>query len=150
MSEPTQPSSRETQRATKVEVLTAAEARRRLREGARAENGELMPGARKRPMLKRLLAGVPGVPTVYGLWIYLMDDNAPDLQRLMILSMFLYVVFPTDFLPEALFGPLGLTDDIAVFWGLLKFIGSDKLKPYREEAKRRLRAKGGEEGSIRE
>lgn len=89
--------------------------------------------------LRRLLARVPGVPTLYGLGLYLMDDEGSDLHRFLILMMLLYFISPVDLLPDYLLGPLGFTDDLGMLMGLVRFIGSEQLEPYRDEARRRLR-----------
>jgi uncharacterized membrane protein YkvA (DUF1232 family) len=95
--------------------------------------------SRRRSGFKSFLARVPGIPTLYGLWIYLMDDESSDLHRFLILLALLYLISPADLLPEYILGPLGLVDDVAAIGILIKFIGSPALAPYREQARKRLR-----------
>jgi len=85
-----------------------------------------------------MLAHVPGVPTAVGLWLYLMDDEAPDLHRLLILLAILYLLDPIDIIPDFM-GLFGFADDAAVALFVVKFIGSKTLEPYRFRARKLLR-----------
>ena len=86
-----------------------------------------------------MLRLIPGATTALALWCYLMDEDAPAGHRLAILLSVLYLATPFDFVPEAALGLLGLADDAAVFMGLLSFVGSSALRPYRTQARRWLR-----------
>jgi uncharacterized membrane protein YkvA (DUF1232 family) len=69
----------------------------------------------------------------------MLDDDAPAKHRLAVLGSFLYLLWPGDMMFDYFMGPLGLTDDLAVLWGLVMFLGSENLKPYRHVARRWLR-----------
>ena len=84
---------------------------------------------------RRWLRRIPGMTWLTALWFFLMDDDAPTTKRFVVLLAFVYLISPFDFLPEALLGPLGLMDDLAVLWWLIKFVGSETLRPYRAQAR---------------
>ncbi|OPZ07869.1 MAG: hypothetical protein BWZ08_01558 [candidate division BRC1 bacterium ADurb.BinA292] len=88
--------------------------------------------------LRYLFSYVPGVTTLVALWLYLLDEHASSLHKLSIVLTFLYFVWPLDLLKD-LFVGLGYLDDLAIFYGLVRFIGSETLRPYRLEARRWLR-----------
>ena len=92
--------------------------------------------------LGSLLALIPGVPTLVGLFFYLMDEEAPVRHRLAIAASFFYVIYPFDAIKDFWiihFIPIGYADDLAVLVGLIMFLGSKNLDPYRERARRWLR-----------
>lgn len=90
------------------------------------------------PKLKRAIARVPGLSDVLALYYYLNSDRAPLRHKISILATLAYFILPIDAIPDFL-GPLGYTDDIAVALGLISFIGSDIMLPYRIYARRWLR-----------
>ncbi len=89
--------------------------------------------------LKYMLSLIPGVTTLVGLWFYLLDDECPTTHKFLILLALFYLVWPLDIVPERFFAALGLVDDIAVLFMLVRFLGSETLRPYRREARRWLR-----------
>lgn len=94
----------------------------------------------RRPRWGPLLVHVPGVKTALALWFYMMDEQADPKHRLAILASLIYLVVPFDLIHDVLvrlFG-FGILDDIAVIFGLLQFLGSGNLAPYREQARRWL------------
>lgn len=103
-----------------------------------AEHGRARPRAAQgswSPM-RRLLAHMPGVPTLVGLWSYFNHALTPFNHKLWIAAAAAYVVWPRDLLPEL---PLGLIrgglDDVGVIVGLISFLGSERLAPYRLRAR---------------
>ncbi len=104
-------------------------------QGARSQKAAARPG------MGSVLAYVPGVPTLVGLWFYLLDTDAPVKHRLAIMASMIYLVYPADAIADvfALLGGVGLVDDLAVFTGLAMFLGSKNLNPYREKARRWLK-----------
>lgn len=86
------------------------------------------------PKLKRVIARVPGLADVLALWYYLNSDLAPLKHKVSILATLAYFILPIDAIPDVL-GPLGYTDDIAVALGLIRFIGSEVMLPYRRYAR---------------
>ena len=127
----------ETPRQPRIEIIPpGAEGR-----GPRPEPGDLEVAGgprRKRSPFKVMLSMIPGVNTLYALWLYLLDDSGSDLHRLLILFALFYLISPMDAVPDFL-GPFGFADDAGVIFFLVKFIGSAALQPYRERAKERLR-----------
>jgi len=97
--------------------------------------------------LKRFFRCIPGVPSIVALYSYLLDDDAPTRHKLAILGSFLYFIWPGDLISDLFLGP-GYVDDLAVFWGLLQFIGSDNLQPYRDAAKKWLRGEIDDPGKL--
>lgn len=80
----------------------------RLREGAISLSKEWFgtPGVRVMLMLWLL-------PDLVRLMIKLLEDvRVSLLDKLFILSVLLYVIFPIDFLPEMLAGPFGFVEDL--------------------------------------
>ena len=56
-------------------------------------------------------------------WKLLMDPQVSPLVKLVPLATLLYIISPVDFIPEAIFGPLGLTDDLVLLlFGVRGFI----------------------------
>lgn len=90
------------------------------------------------PKLKRTIGRVPGLADVLALWYYLNSDRAPWKHKLSIVATLAYFILPIDAIPDIL-GPLGYTDDIAVALGLIRFIGSDLMYPYRLYARKWLK-----------
>jgi uncharacterized membrane protein YkvA (DUF1232 family) len=133
----------------RVEVIAPGEGPRFEPEDADvvpAEVGRARPRGRQPAWspLRRLLAHVPGVPTLVGLWAYLHHDEAPLQHKLCIAMAAAYVVWPRDLLPELRLGLFrGNIDDAAVVIGLITFIGSERLAPYRKRAKAWLRGEAG-------
>lgn len=99
---------------------------------------EAPPPPRVRGM-RRLLRWIPGANSVVAVCHYLMDDEAPATRRFVVLLSLIYLISPMDLIPDWVTGPLGFADDFAVFWGLLTFLGSATLKPYRLQARAWLR-----------
>ena len=95
--------------------------------------------ARRTSPLKALFVRLPGVTTLVALWLYLLDDEAPDLHRLLLLLMLIYLIWPFDIIGDFVLGPLGFADDLLILGFLIKFIGSENLAPYRNHARRLLR-----------
>ena len=98
--------------------------------------------------IKYLLSFLPGVTSLVALWIYMLDDDSPTSHKISIFLSILYLIYPGDLISEMVFGPLGFADDLAVFLGLVAFIGSDTLKPYRIQARRWLRGQPIENPAI--
>ena len=90
------------------------------------------------PKLKRVAAMVPGVSDVLALYYYMNSGKAPLKHKISILATLAYFIMPLDAVPDFI-GALGYVDDVAVALGLIKFIGSETMKPYRDYAKRWLR-----------
>ncbi len=72
------------------------------------------------------------------LWYYMNSERAPLRHKVSILATLAYFLVPLDAIPDIL-GPLGYTDDIAVALGLIGFIGSEVMHPYRLYARRWLK-----------
>lgn len=94
------------------------------------------------PKLKRVVASVPGISNVYALYCYLKSGRASVRDKAAIVASLAYFLIPTDLIPDFIPG-LGYVDDVAVAVGLIKFMGSQKLEPYRAYA--RLWLKGDTE-----
>lgn len=90
------------------------------------------------PKLKRVASGVPGVSDILALYFYMNSDKAPLQHKVSILATLAYFIMPLDLLPDFM-AALGYTDDVAVALGLIKFIGSDIMKPYRLYARKWLK-----------
>ncbi|MCL5269698.1 MAG: DUF1232 domain-containing protein [bacterium] len=99
------------------------------------------PAAPRPKGIRSALSWLPGAPTAVGLWFYMSDPDAPPGHRLAILLSLVYLLAPTDFIPDFLLLPFGYADDAAVFMGLLKFLGSRHLDPYRNLARQWLRGR---------
>lgn len=99
---------------------------------------------RKRGRVRSLISYIPGVSGAAGLWLFLRDPQAPIRLRLSIVASIIYILSPIDLIPEMFLGPLGLVDDSAVAMGLIAFIFSKAMKPYRQQARARLRGEAGE------
>jgi uncharacterized membrane protein YkvA (DUF1232 family) len=82
---------------------------------------------------------VPGLARLVGIGFYLKDRRAPLRHRLLLLLSLVYLISPIDLVPELFLGPLGLTDDLAVAVGVLKFLFSNTMKPYQTQAREWLR-----------
>ncbi len=95
--------------------------------------------------MRNLLKIFPGGRTLVALYLYLQDPDANPMHRLGIVLSMLYFIMPLDFIPDFFLLPFGFVDDMAVFMGLLKFIGSEQLAPYREQARRWLRGESMKE-----
>lgn len=98
------------------------------------------------PKLKRFAARVPGLSDVLSLWFYLRSGKAPQAHKVSILATLAYFVMPLDLIPDW-FGALGLTDDVAAALGMIAFLGSETMRPYRALAKRWLAKKSGADGA---
>ncbi len=90
------------------------------------------------PKLKRVIAKVPGLADVLALYYYLNSERAPLRHKMSIVATLAYFILPIDAIPDFL-GPLGYTDDIAVALGLISFIGSEVMYPYRMYARKWLK-----------
>lgn len=93
------------------------------------------------PKLKRVVARVPGASDFLALYFYMNSDKAPLQHKLSIVASLAYFIMPMDLMPDFL-GAMGYTDDLAVALGLIKFIGSDIMNPYRVYARKWLLGKG--------
>lgn len=91
------------------------------------------------------LSFVPGVTSLVALWFYMLDDDAPTSHRLAILASFVYLIWPGDMFNDLIAPLVGYLDDVAIFIGLAKFVGSETLRPYRKAARAFLRGKPIEE-----
>ncbi len=59
----------------------------------------------------------------YLLWKLTLDSNVNKNDKVKLLAALAYFISPVDFIPEALFGPVAFTDDIALTaWVLNSFI----------------------------
>lgn len=90
------------------------------------------------PKFKRVAAVVPGVADILALYYYMQSEKAPLQHKLSVLATLAYFIMPLDLIPDFL-GPIGYVDDIAVAMGLITFIGTDVMKPYRQYARKWLR-----------
>lgn len=90
------------------------------------------------PKAKRIASKVPGVTDVVALAFYMNSARAPLQHKLSIAATLAYFVMPFDIIPDFL-GAFGYSDDLAVVAGLIAFIGSEAMKPYRVYAKKWLR-----------
>lgn len=90
------------------------------------------------PKFKRVIAKVPGLADVLALYYYLNSDKAPLRHKVSIIATLAYFILPFDAIPDFL-GVLGYTDDVAVALGLISFIGSEVMAPYRAYARKWLR-----------
>ena len=95
------------------------------------------------PKIKRVAAKVPGVADVLALAFYMNSRHAPLEHKVSIMATLAYFVLPIDLIPDFL-GVIGYTDDIAVALGLIKFIGSEIMRPYRLYARRWLKGEVGD------
>jgi uncharacterized membrane protein YkvA (DUF1232 family) len=91
------------------------------------------------PKFKRAVLSVPGLADVLALYYYMNSDRAPMQHKVSILATLAYFIMPLDAIPDFL-GAMGYTDDVAVALGLIKFIGSDIMRPYRIYARRWLKS----------
>jgi uncharacterized membrane protein YkvA (DUF1232 family) len=70
-------------------------------------------------------------------WKLLTDPRVPVLTKLIPIITFLYILSPVDFVPEAVFGPLGVVDDLTLLIiGIRGFIAlspSDIVERYRQQ-----------------
>lgn len=98
------------------------------------------------PKLKRVAAEVPGVSDLLALYYYMNSDQAPFQHKVAVVATLAYFIMPVDALPD-FFGALGYTDDLAVALGLIRFIGSEKMQPYRKYARRWLKGELSGEAS---
>jgi uncharacterized membrane protein YkvA (DUF1232 family) len=110
-------------------------------------SGPLVPLPRRAGALRIFFSCIPGIPSLVALYTYLMDDDAPSGHQLAILLSFLYFIWPLDLIKDFFLGP-GYIDDLAVFIGLLKFIGSENLRPYRTAARKWLRGEIEDPGQL--
>jgi uncharacterized membrane protein YkvA (DUF1232 family) len=92
---------------------------------------------------------VPGASDILALYFYLNSDLAPIQHKISIIATLAYFIMPLDVIPDFL-GPVGYTDDLAAALGLIKFIGSDVMRPYREYARKWLRGEVGLESQTKE
>jgi uncharacterized membrane protein YkvA (DUF1232 family) len=92
------------------------------------------------PKLKKIAARVPGVSDLLALYFYMNSEKAPLQHKISIMATLAYFIIPMDLIPDFL-GMLGYTDDLAAAMGLIKFIGSDVMKPYRVYARKWLKSK---------
>lgn len=99
------------------------------------------------PKFKRVAVKIPGASDILALYFYLNSDLAPVKHKLSILATLAYFIMPLDLIPDIL-GPLGYTDDVAAALGLIKFIGSEVMQPYRDYAKKWLKSETGAEARI--
>lgn len=90
------------------------------------------------PKLKRVAGSVPGVADILALYYYMNSDLAPAKHKVSIVLTLAYFIMPLDALPDFI-GALGYVDDVAVALGLIRFIGSGVMKPYRIHARKWLR-----------
>lgn len=90
------------------------------------------------PKVKRVAAKVPGASDLAALFFYMNSKRASLQHKLSILATLAYFIMPFDIIPDWL-GVIGYTDDMAAAAGLIAFIGSEIMKPYRDYAKRWLR-----------
>lgn len=95
---------------------------------------------RRHPILVTL-SYVPGVTSLVALWFYMLDEEAPASHKLAILGSFAYLIWPKDIIGDLIKPFVGYMDDVAIFIGLVKFIGSETLKPFRKQARCWLRGK---------
>lgn len=89
------------------------------------------------PKVKRIAAKVPGVSDVLALYFYMNSDVASLQHKASALASLAYFIIPIDLIPDIL-GPIGYVDDLAVVSGLIAFIGSEVMKPYRAYARKWL------------
>ncbi len=94
------------------------------------------------PKLKRLAASVPGVSDLLALYLYMNSELAPVQHKLSVLATLAYFIMPLDLIPDFL-GVPGYADDLWVAMGLIRFIGSDVMRPYRQYARKWLRGQTG-------
>lgn len=90
------------------------------------------------PKLKRVAAVVPGVSEILALYFYMKSPDAGLQHRVSILATLAYFILPFDAIPDFIAG-IGYTDDLAIAMGLIKFIGSETMNPYRLYARQWLR-----------
>lgn len=100
------------------------------------------------PKFKRVAAKVPGASDILALYFYLNSDLAPLQHKISIIATLAYFIMPIDLIPDFL-GPLGYTDDVAAALGLIKFIGSEVMQPYRSYAKKWLKSETGAEAKAK-
>lgn len=100
------------------------------------------------PKFKRIASKVPGSAEILALYFYLNSDVAPLQHKISIIATLAYFIMPFDLIPDFL--PLGYTDDVAAALGLIKFIGSDVMRPYRVYARKWLRSEIGPEASLKD
>lgn len=91
------------------------------------------------PKFKRVASKVPGVADVLALFFYLNSDRAPASHKLSIVATLAYFIMPMDVVPDFLGPIIGYSDDLALALGLIRFIGTDEMKPYRVYARRWLK-----------
>lgn len=101
------------------------------------------------PKFKRVCARVPGAADILALYYYMASGMAPVKHKLAIVATLAYFIMPIDAIPDFL-GPLGYTDDVAAAMGLIAFIGSGIMAPYRRHARKWLKGEVGLEADGRE
>lgn len=102
------------------------------------------------PKLKRTASKVPGVADILALYFYLNSDRAPVSHKISIVATLAYFIMPMDVVPDFLGPLLGYTDDVALALGLIRFIGSDVMRPYRVYSRRWLRGQVGHDEPTEE
>ena len=115
---------------TEEEVLQAEHGRAR----SRGTQGAWSP-------MRRLLSHVPGVTTLVAVWSYFNHSAAPFSHKVWIAAAAVYVLWPRDLIPELPLGLKGQIDDLAVVFGLISFLGSERLAPYRARARMWLKGR---------
>jgi len=77
---------------------------------------------------------------VVGIRALLRGQRVPNRAKLAIAAAVLWLLSPLDPLPEALFGPVGLLDDVAVLVALVRYVlDQAQAPPAGEPVQRRVR-----------
>ncbi len=99
------------------------------------------------PKFKRICSRVPGAADILALYYYMASGAAPVKHKLSVVATLAYFIMPIDAIPDFL-GPLGYTDDVAAAMGLIAFIGTGVMAPYRKHARKWLRGEVGLEAEA--
>ena len=74
------------------------------------------------------------VPDVFMLLVRVsLDKNVPKEDRALVAGALAYFILPVDFLPEAVLGPVGYTDDLVLGLAMLSKAFGKELEPYTDK-----------------